>query len=98
MPYYEYQCMKCGRREEVFLRSMNTEAKAPLCTCNGARKRGVAMERAMSSFVRQLTLQEQSELAEAKWGKEVDAAMGGAPDSIDDHAARYDTLARDLPE
>lgn len=98
MPYYEYQCMKCGRREEIFVRSMNAEAKAPLCTCDGARKRGVAMERAMSTFARKLTLQEQAEIAEAKWGKEVDDAMGGAPDSIDQHAARYDTLARDLPE
>jgi putative FmdB family regulatory protein len=96
MPFYEYECSKCGARKEVFLRSMNAEAKAPVCDCNGTRKRGIRMDRAMSAFARHRTLKDQMAEAEARFGKEVDDAMGASPD-IDKHAQHYDQVAKELP-
>jgi putative FmdB family regulatory protein len=93
MPLYEFRCEKCGAREEVFVRSVTSEVKAPACTaCKGKP----AMVRAMSKFARHLTEADQVAEAEAKWGKEVDAAMGPGPD-VGRYTRRYDRLAKDLP-
>ena len=94
MPVYEFECGKCGRREEVFARTMNSPVTAPECSCTGEER--AVMERAMSPFARHRTMQDQVAEAEAKYGKEVDAAMGPTPE-VDTHARRYDRLAKDLP-
>jgi putative FmdB family regulatory protein len=96
MPLYEYRCPRCGRIEEVFARSMNTAVKAPRCHCEGAPKRGAEMQRTVSPFARHRTLKDQMQEAEARFGKEVDAAMGPSPD-VGKYAKRYDELAKDLP-
>lgn len=96
MPFYEFRCGSCGRTEEVFTRSMSADVRAPECTCGDAAKQAVTMERKMSAFVRQRTYAEQVEEAEAKFGKEVDDAMGASPD-IDTHARHYDAFAGELP-
>jgi hypothetical protein len=54
------------------------------------------MVRALSTFARHLTLADQMAEAEAKYGKEVDAAMGPSPD-VGKYARRYERLAKDLP-
>jgi hypothetical protein len=54
------------------------------------------MQRVVSLFARHLTVADQLAEAEAKWGKEVDAAMGPEPD-VGRLARRYGELAKDLP-
>lgn len=54
------------------------------------------MERVVSPFARHLTLKDKIAEAEAKWGKEVDAAMGPPPD-VGKYARRYEQLAKGLP-
>jgi len=95
MPLYEYLCTKCGTRDEVFTRSMQSEAPAPKCSAAG-RAKGHEMKRIVSKFSRHLTLSDQLAEAEAKWGTEVEAAMGPGPD-VGKYARRYESLAKDLP-
>ncbi len=95
MPLYEFRCTKCGSRDEVFVRSMSAEVKTPPCPKAG-RARAHSMERVVSKFARRLTIQDQIAEAEAKWGKEVDAAMG-PEDDIGRYARRYSELAKNLP-
>ena len=96
MPLYEFMCAKCGSRDEVFSRSMMAEVIPPGCKKAG-KEPGHEMRRIVSKFVRHKTIGDQLEEAEAKWGKEVEAAMGPEPD-IGRYARRYDALAKDLPE
>ncbi len=93
MPFYEFQCSKCGSRGEVFTRSISAPVTAPSCTRKGCKG---AMERIMSPVIRQLTESDQMAAAEAKWGKEVDAVLGKGPD-VGKHVRRYEKLAKDLP-
>jgi putative FmdB family regulatory protein len=95
MPVYEYACKKCGSRAEVFARSISATVATPKCSAAG-REKGHEMQRIISKVVRQKTLSDQIADAEAKFGKEVDAAMGAAPD-VGKMARRYDALAKDLP-
>ena len=93
MPLYDYACPDCGSRTEVFARTVASPLTAPACTrsgCNGE------MRRVPSPFARHLTTQDKIVEAEAKFGKEVDDAMGPEMD-IGHHVRRYDALARDLP-
>lgn len=93
MPLYEFRCETCGAHDEVFARSVNAEVKAPPCTrCAG----NPAMIRAISRFARHLTLADQVAEAEAKFGAEVDGAMGPGPD-VGRMTRRYDRLSKDLP-
>lgn len=80
-------------RTEVFARSMSAEVAAPHC---GACKGKPVMVRALSKFARHLTDGDKMAEAEAKFGKEVDAAMGPMPD-IGRYARRYTEKAKDLP-
>ena len=96
MPLYEFQCKKCGARDEVFTRSVNAEVKAPKCPAAEKGERGHTMQRIVSKFARHLTLADQIVEAEAKYGAEVDASMGPSPD-IGKYARRYDDLAKNLP-
>ncbi len=96
MPLYEFQCAKCGAREEVFTRSFTSDVKTPGCPAAG-RQRGHEMRRVLSKFAQHKTLVDQIADAEARWGKEVDAAMGPEPD-VGRMAKRYEQLAADLPE
>jgi putative FmdB family regulatory protein len=96
MPLYEFQCTKCGARDEVFARSMSAEVKTPLCP-KGGGKAGHAMQRVVSGFARHLTSADQLAEAEAKWGKEVNAAMGPEPD-VGKYARRYESLSKNLPK
>jgi putative FmdB family regulatory protein len=95
MPLYEFRCQECGARDEVFARSMNTEVQAPPCPAHPGEPNH-QMVRAISQFQRHLTEQDKIAEAEARWGSEIDAAMGPAPD-VDRYARRYDELAKDLP-
>ncbi len=95
MPLYEFMCKKCGAQDEVFTRSVVAEVPAPKCPAAG-NETGHEMKRIVSKFARHRTLSDQIEEAEAKFGKEVDAAMGPAPD-VGKYARRYESLARDLP-
>lgn len=95
MPLYEYQCKKCGARDEVFTRSVTVAVTAPHCP-NASRARGHEMQRVVSNFARHLNTVDQLAEAEAKWGKEVDAAMGPEPD-VGKYARRYEELAKNLP-
>lgn len=54
------------------------------------------MARIVSGFSRHLTLKDKIAEAEAKWGKEVDAAMGPPPD-VGKYDRRYEQLAKGLP-
>ena len=95
MPLYEFLCPKCGARDEVFTRSVQAEVVPPSCpTAPGAT--GHEMKRIVSPFARHLTAADQLAEAEAKFGKEVDAAMGPEPD-VGRMARRYDSLAKNLP-
>ncbi len=94
MPLYEFQCTACGARTEVFVRRPSDDVPAPPCP-SGADG-GHRMVRVMSGFARHLTLKDKIAEAEAKWGKEVDAAMGPPPD-VGKYARRYEQLAKDLP-
>ncbi|MEO8540152.1 MAG: FmdB family zinc ribbon protein [bacterium] len=96
MPLYEFLCAKCGSRDEVFSRTMKAEVIPPKCKQAG-REKGHEMKRIVSKFVRHKTIGDQLEEAEAKYGKEVEAAMGPEPD-IGKYARRYDALAKNLPD
>lgn len=96
MPLYEFMCPKCGAVEEVFKRSMQTDMEPPPCP-NKGKERGHEMRRIVSKFARHLTMADQLAEAEAKWGKEVDAAMGPEPD-VGKYAKRYERLAGGLPK
>jgi|GEM_PF-992292 putative FmdB family regulatory protein len=95
MPLYEFQCKRCGARTEVFVRRATNEVPAPSCP-ESSREAGHEMVRVVSAFVRHLTLKDKIAEAEAKFGKEVDAAMGPPPD-VGKYARRYEQLAKDLP-
>lgn len=95
MPLYEFQCSKCGARDEVFTRSVQVEVVPPSCP-KAAGATGHEMRRVVSTFARHLTMADQVAEAEAKWGKEVDAAMGPEPD-VGKYAERYERLAKNLP-
>jgi putative FmdB family regulatory protein len=95
MPFYEFSCKKCGSRAEVFARSISAPVTAPKCAAAG-RERGHEMQRIMSKVIRQKTLTDQLAEAEAKYGKEVEAALGQSPD-VGRMARRYESLAKDLP-
>lgn len=95
MPLYEFKCSKCGTVEEVFKRSIQTDVEPPPCPKRG-KERGHQMRRIVSKFARHLTMADQLAEAEAKWGKEVDAAMGPEPD-VGKYARRYESLSKGLP-
>lgn len=95
MPLYEFQCKECGTREEVFTRSVKSDVTAPTCP-NAKAGEMHEMQRIVSAFARHLTLADQLVEAEAKWGKEVDTAMGPEPD-VGKYARRYGELSKDLP-
>jgi putative FmdB family regulatory protein len=95
MPVYEFRCAKCGARDEVFTRSVKAEVAAPACPQAG-RETGHTMERVVSPFARHMTMKDQVAEAEAKWGKQVNDAMGPGPD-VGKYARRYSELAKDLP-
>lgn len=95
MPFYEFACKKCGSRAEVFARSISSPVSAPKCE-NAGRERGHEMQRIMSKVIRQKTLSDQLAEAEAKYGKEVESALGNTPD-VGKLARRYEKLAKDLP-
>ena len=80
----------------MFTRSVNSEAKAPVCP-NAEGEEGHEMQRIVSSFARHLTVADQLAEAEAKFGKEVDAVMGDGPD-VGRYARRYEKLAQGLPQ
>ncbi len=94
MPIYEFQCPACGSRESVYARSMTAELTAPRCPNTACRKRN-GMVRAISRFAQHRTEADQVAEAEAKYGKEVDAAMGPMPD-IGRMARRYSERSKDL--
>ncbi|MEX0782016.1 MAG: zinc ribbon domain-containing protein [Dehalococcoidia bacterium] len=96
MPLYEFLCPKCGSQQEVFTRSFTADVQTPKCPDAG-RQEGHEMRRIVSKFAQHKTVVDQLAEAEAKWGKEVDAAMGPEPD-VGRMAKRYERLAADLPE
>jgi len=96
MPLYEFQCAKCGARAEIFTRSFTSEVPTPKCPA-AQGQRGHEMRRIVSKFAQHKTVQDQLAEAEAKFGKEVDAAMGPEPD-VGRFAKRYEQLAKGLPE
>jgi putative FmdB family regulatory protein len=95
MPLYEFQCKQCGARTEVFVRRATSDVPVPSCPQAASGGEHV-MVRVVSSFARHLTLKDKIAEAEAKFGKEVDAAMGPEPD-VGKYARRYEQLAKDLP-
>ena len=96
MPLYEFKCPKCGAVEEVVRRTVQTNVEPPPCPNRGS-ERGHEMRRIVSKFARHLTVADQIAEAEAKFGKEVDAAMGAEPD-VGRYARRYESLAKGLPK
>lgn len=95
MPLYEFVCAKCGQRSEVFSRRITADPPAPACPDAG-RERGHVMNRAMSRFAQHLDLSTKLAVAEATFGKEVDAAMGPEPD-VGRLARRMDRVGKGLP-
>lgn len=95
MPLYEFQCPKCGSREEVFRRSVTATIDAPPCPA-AAGEGGHEMQRVVSRFARHKTDTDRLVDAEAKWGNQVESVMGPGPD-VGRFARRYDKLAKDLP-
>jgi putative FmdB family regulatory protein len=95
MPLYEFLCLKCGATDEVFTRTMQAEVRIPPCPNAGSEK-GHTMRRRVSKFAQHKTVADQLVEAEAKYGKEVDAAMGAEPD-VGRYAERYERLAKNLP-
>ncbi len=97
MPFYEYQCRECGRRAEVFARRMDASLTPPACPAATGRKNDPhEMQRVVSRFQRHLTEADKVAEAEAKYGKEVDAALGATPD-VGKLSRRYERLAKNLP-
>lgn len=96
MPLYEYACSKCGTRTEVFSRSMTAAVETPACPGPKGKAAGHQMFRIVSKFQRHLTEGDKMAEAEARWGAEVNAAMGPEPD-IGKYARRYESLAKNLP-
>jgi putative FmdB family regulatory protein len=76
MPVYEFRCPTCGAVAEVFARSVNAEVAAPPCPADPAH----TTVRAISRFASHLDMNTRLAEAEARFGAEVDAAMGPAPD------------------
>lgn len=95
MPLYEFRCPLCEARETVFKRTVTAEVEPPQCPNDGCVK-SERMVRAVTKFVRHLNDVDKVAEAEAKFGKEVDAAMGPDRD-IGYLARRYEKLAADLP-
>lgn len=97
MPLYEFLCKTCGATEEVFTRTVQAEVHIPTCP-NAGKSKGKEheMHRIVSKFAQHRTVADQLVEAEARWGKEVEAAMGPEPD-IGKYARRYDKLAKGLP-
>ncbi len=95
MPLYEFRCPDCDARETVFKRTVTVDVSPPTCPNPDCAKRE-PMVRAPTKFARHLTEIDKLAVAEAKWGKEVDAAMGPERD-IGKLARRYERLAADLP-
>ncbi len=95
MPIYEYRCPTCGTKDTVFARTVSSPVTVPACA-NDRCKKAPPMVRAFSPFARHLTEADQVAEAEAKFGKEVDGAMGPGPD-VGRMVRRYDRLAKDLP-
>lgn len=95
MPLYEFRCPECEARETVFKRTVATDVEPPTCP-NDACAKSRPMVRAVTKFVRHLTDVDKVAEAEAKFGKEVDAAMGPERD-IGYLSRRYERLAADLP-
>ncbi len=95
MPLYEFQCVLCGARDEVFTRAIRDEIDPPVCPRAGDEP-GHQMRRVVSPFARHLTMADKIAEAEAKYGKEIDAVMGPEPD-VGRYARRYEELAKELP-
>ncbi|MCC7366057.1 MAG: zinc ribbon domain-containing protein [Dehalococcoidia bacterium] len=95
MPLYEYQCAACGARDEVFTRTVLADIEPPSCP-QAAGDPGHEMRRIVSTFARHSTMADKLVEAEAKFGKEVDAAMGPEPD-VGKYARRYEQLSQGLP-
>ena len=95
MPFYEFRCTKCDARTETFVKRIPDVIELPNCT-EAKGKSGHQMVQMMSLFQRHLTHRDQIEEAEAKYGKEVDAAMGPEPD-VGKYARRYAERAANLP-
>ena len=95
MPFYEFRCTKCDARTETFVRQIPDSVDLPECP-DAKGEPGHQMAQMMSLFQRHLTNADKIEEAEAKYGKEVDAAMGPEPD-VGHYARRYAELAKDLP-
>lgn len=93
MPVYEFVCARCGSRSELFVRSVSTSVVPPACSKKGCRGE---LKRVPSAFTRHLTTQDKIVEAEARFGKEVDAAMGPEMD-LGKYTSRYEEAARDLP-
>lgn len=94
MPIYEFACDACGSKETVFKRSVVSAVDAPVCSKCAA---GVSqMRRLWTKVAQHKTLSDQVADAEAKYGKELDAAMGPEPD-VGRFARRYEKLSKDLP-
>lgn len=97
MPFYEYQCSKCGSRTEVFARRIDVSLPPPACPASrGDQSGNHEMQRVVSPFQRRLTEADKIAEAEAKYGKEVDAVLGASPD-VGKLSRRYDKLAGGLP-
>lgn len=96
MPLYEFLCATCGARDEVFTRSFSSDVKVPACPA-APKAKDHQMRRVVSKFAQHRTVADQLVEAEAKWGKEVNAAMGPEPD-VGRMARRYESLAKGLPE
>ncbi len=95
MPLYEFWCPRCGATDEIFLRRIQADVPIPPCP-DAKGEAGHVMKRRVSKFAQHKTVADQLVEAEAKFGKEVDAAMGAEPD-VGRYARRYEELARGLP-
>ncbi len=95
MPLYEFHCPVCGAKDEVFTRSVHAELPPRSCPKSPGEP-GHEMRRIVSPFARHRTVADQLAEAEARFGSEVDAAMGAHPD-VGRMARRYDALAKNLP-
>jgi putative FmdB family regulatory protein len=76
MPVYEFRCPECGALTEVFVRSVSARVAPPACPADPAH----TTVRTISRFARHLDMATRLAEAEARFGPEVDAAMGPPPD------------------